>query len=88
MFPHFFLRKVRSLALESSGSMNKRSCATLKCNVPCSPETGTSRVSPMCHPTVVAEAHMSLVQLSAMILFASFVPVLLMGQSGVTLGLR
>ena len=44
--------------LESSDFMNKRSWSTLRSNIPCSPELGTSGVSHVCClcPAVVSES--------------------------------
>ena len=44
----YVLKSAKSLALAGSGLMKKLSYSALQCTVPCSPESGTSRVSPMC----------------------------------------
>lgn len=72
--------------------MKKRFYRALRCNAPCSPETGTSGVYPLCLcPTIVALPCLLSVQSSAMALFAycrqSLVSVFLVSQSGAALGL-
>ena len=86
-------KSATSPSLESSDLINKRSCRALQCNVPFSPESGASGVSPVCAVcTLLLWLSCSCLQpchlqwLSACCK-QSFVPVSLVGQSGAALGL-